>query len=62
MRDRVARARRTPGLARRAADRHSAAVVAEEIRRLGRYWRRDGHRTESAKRRGAEDPRPTVGS
>jgi len=45
-------------LARRAADRRSAAVITEEIRRLGRYWRRDGLRTGNPRRRGRQNPRP----
>jgi hypothetical protein len=56
--DRAARASRTRGVARREADRHAAAVVAEEIRRLSRYWRSDGRRTTTGRRRGAESPRP----
>jgi hypothetical protein len=48
---------RTKDLARRAADRRSAAVVAEEIRRLGRYWRADGLRTGNPRRR-SQNPRP----
>jgi hypothetical protein len=58
--DRAARARREPAVARGAADRHFAAVVAEEIRHLGRSWRRDGLRTMSGGPRGGENPRPKV--
>jgi hypothetical protein len=56
--NRSARAKRTPDVARRAADRRSAAVVAEEIRRLGSYWRPDGLRTGNPRRRGGQNPRP----
>ena len=57
---RAPRAPRAPAVALRAADRHFAAVVTEEIRRLGRYWRPDGVRTGSGIRPGSENPRPTV--
>lgn len=54
----AARARRTHGLARRTADRHAAAaVVAEEIRRLGRHWRPDGPSTDGGTRRAGENRR-----
>jgi hypothetical protein len=49
---------RTKDLARRAADRRSAAVIAEEIRRLGSHWRPHGLRNGSPRRRGGQHPGP----
>jgi hypothetical protein len=54
--DLTRRAKRTPGLGRRASDRHFAAVIAQEIRRLGSGWRPAGRRADS--RRRGENPRP----